>query len=89
MLHIKVSGPLDLRCASRLLAIARTVDDSVVACRLGLAGVTQVFDSGLATLILLTKTLASRGIGWISIEDLGPTLATSPNRFEEIRGDSV
>ncbi|MCK7580422.1 MAG: hypothetical protein MZV65_35435 [Chromatiales bacterium] len=38
VLHIKVSGPLDLRCASRLLAIARTVDDSVVACRLGLAG---------------------------------------------------
>ncbi|MCK7580410.1 MAG: hypothetical protein MZV65_35375, partial [Chromatiales bacterium] len=67
VLHIKISGPLDLRCASRLLAIARAADDSVVACRLGLSGVTQVFDSGLATLMLLTKILASHGIGRISI----------------------
>lgn len=70
VLHIKISGPLDLRCASRLLAIARAADDSVVACRLGLSGVTQVFDSGLATLMLLTKILAAHGIGRISIEDL-------------------
>lgn len=71
VLHIKISGPLDLRCASRLLAIARAADDSVVACRLGLSGVTQVFDSGLATLMLLTKILASHGIGRISIDSLG------------------
>ena len=75
VLRIKVSGPLDLRCTSRLLAIARAVDDSVSACHLILSEVTQVYDSGLAALILLTKHLAEHGIGWVCIEDLDHALA--------------
>ncbi len=69
-LCISISGPLDLRCAFRLLAIAQAVDDSITQCVLDLTGVTQIFDSGVAALILLTQELTKRGIGGIRTQGL-------------------
>lgn len=69
VLSIELSGPLDLRCAFRLLAIAGALDDAVIACRLSLLGVTQVYDSGLAVLLLLIKVLAEKGVSWVRIDD--------------------
>ena len=75
VLRIKVFGSLDLCCIFCLLVIARAVDDSVSACHLVFSEVTQVYDSGLAALILLTKHLAENGVGWVCIEDLNHALA--------------
>jgi hypothetical protein len=71
VLYIDVSGPLDLRCTFRMLAIARGIDAPIVACRLGLLGVTRVFDSGVAALMLLVQVLASKGVSWIWVNGLG------------------
>ena len=70
VLSIAVRGPLDLRCTTRLLAISRAADDSIASCRLILDGVTRVFDSGIAALILLAKVLTHRGVDRIRIEGL-------------------
>jgi len=69
-LCITVKGPLDLRCIFRFLAIARAVEDGIAACRLNLEGVTWVFDSGIAALILLAKALTRKGIDKIRIDGL-------------------
>jgi len=69
VLRILVEGPLDLRCTSRLLAIGQAVDESITACRLSLGGVTRVFDSKIAALILLAKALTRKGVG-LRIEGL-------------------
>ncbi|NBC48754.1 MAG: hypothetical protein GVY22_12325 [Gammaproteobacteria bacterium] len=71
VLYIEVFGPLDLRCTFRMLAIARSADEHVAACRLGLLGVTSVFDSGIAALMLLVKVLAGRSVSWIWVSGLG------------------
>lgn len=69
-LCIYITGPLDLRCAFRLLAIAQAVDDSITQSVLDLTGVTQIFDSGVAALILLTQELTKRGILGIRTQGL-------------------
>lgn len=70
VLSIRVTGPLDLRCTTRLLAITHAIDDSIASCRLILDGVTRVFDSGIAALILLAKVLTRQGVDRIRIEGL-------------------
>ncbi len=60
-LRIYIAGPLDLRCAFRLMAIAQAVDDSITQAVLDLTGVTQLFDSGVAALMLFAKELTKRG----------------------------
>jgi ABC-type transporter Mla MlaB component len=72
VLHIQVFGPLDLRCVLRMKAIAAAVDETVVASRIGLCGVTRVFDSGIAALMILIRALAEKGITWIRVD--GPDL---------------
>lgn len=71
LLTIEITGPLDLRSAFRLLEIADTVDDTVVACRLGLDGVTRVFDSGVAAVMALINALTKKGVSWICIDGPG------------------
>jgi ABC-type transporter Mla MlaB component len=77
ILRIRIDGPLDLRCAFALLLIGRTVDDSIDACTLDLTGVDQVFDSGIAALVLVARELTRKGVGEIRIHGLdidSPTL---------------
>lgn len=77
ILRIRIDGPLDLRCAFALLLIGRTVDDSIEACTLDLTGVDQVFDSGIAALILVARELRRKGVGQIRMHGLdleSPTL---------------
>jgi ABC-type transporter Mla MlaB component len=77
ILRIRIDGPLDLRCAFALLLIGQTVDDSIDACTLDLTGVDQVFDSGIAALVLVAKELTRKGVGRIRIQGLdleSPTL---------------
>jgi len=85
-LRIQVAGPLDVRCTSPLLAIGQAVDESIIACRLCLEGVTRVFDSGIAALLLLAKAMTRKGIR-MRIEGLDldrPSL--SPYRNRDHRG---
>jgi ABC-type transporter Mla MlaB component len=77
ILHIRIDGPLDLRCAFALLLIGRTVDDSIEACTLDLTGVDQVFDSGIAALVLVARELKNKGVEEIRMHGLdleSPTL---------------
>lgn len=69
-LRIHIGGPLDLRCAFRLMAIAQAVDDSISQAVLDLTGVTQIFDSGVAALILFAKELTKRGVSGIRTQGL-------------------
>jgi len=80
LLRIRVAGPLDARCTSRLLAIGRAVDDSISACRLSLGGVTRVLDSGIAALKLLARALTRKGVG-IRLEGLDLDQAT-PSHYQ-------
>ena len=70
ILRIAIHGPLDLRCTTRLLAIAQAIDDTISACCLSLEGGTRVFDSGVRALILLAKALTHQGVESIRIEGL-------------------
>jgi ABC-type transporter Mla MlaB component len=72
VLHIQVFGPLNLRCALRMRSIAAAVDETLIAAHIRLAGVTRVFDSGIAALMVLVKALADRGIGWVCIDGPEP-----------------
>jgi ABC-type transporter Mla MlaB component len=77
-LHIQVEGPLDLRCLFRLICIGQAVDDSISECVLDLTGVDQVFDSGLAALLVLSRELTRRGVERIRIQGIkleSPTLS--------------
>jgi ABC-type transporter Mla MlaB component len=77
-LHIQIEGPLDLRCLFRLICIGQAVDDSIFECVLDLTGVDQVFDSGLAALLVLSKELTRRGVERIRIQGIeleSPTLS--------------
>jgi ABC-type transporter Mla MlaB component len=77
-LHIQVEGPLDLRCLFRLICIGQAVDDSISECVLDLTGVDQIFDSGLAALLVLSKELTQRGVERIRIQGIeleSPTLS--------------
>ena len=75
-MRISITGPLDLRCAFRLLAIAHAVDDSINQSVLDLTGVNQIFDFGVATLILLTQDFTKRGIVGIRTQGLDFDSAT-------------
>ncbi|NCA70238.1 MAG: hypothetical protein EOM91_09030 [Sphingobacteriia bacterium] len=66
-LRIHVFGPLDLRCVFRLLGIGRAVDDSIRECLIDLSGVSRVFDSGVAALVLFAHELTKSGVAKIRI----------------------
>jgi ABC-type transporter Mla MlaB component len=70
LLRIRVMGPLDLRCAFALQGLLQAIDDSVRGCILDLSGVEQVFDSGIAVLILAVGTLQREGISDIRIQGI-------------------
>lgn len=69
-LHIDVKGVLDLRCAFALLLIVKTVDDSIHSCVLDVSAVEEVFDSGVAALILATNALKDSGVGQVEIHGI-------------------
>lgn len=70
LLRIRIDGSLDLRCAFALLLIGQAVDESIDACTLDLTGVDRIFDSGIATLVLLTRALKDKGVEQIRIHGL-------------------
>jgi ABC-type transporter Mla MlaB component len=72
VLHIRIRGPLDLRCIFQLIAIGKSADEGITSCVLDLTGVNKVFDSGVAALILLARELTERGVGRIHVQ--GPDL---------------
>jgi ABC-type transporter Mla MlaB component len=73
-LCILVSGPLDLRCSFRFLAIVSNLNEEVAFCRLDLSRVTQTFSSGLAALILLIRALETKGIDDVAIDACEPAM---------------
>ncbi len=78
-LQIAVMGPLDLRCVFRLLGIGQAVDDSISTCLIDLTGVSKVFDSGIAALVLLARELTKRGVEKIRIRGLAvPNASLAP-----------
>lgn len=66
-LRIEIKGVLDLRCAFALLLIVKAVDDSIRSCVLDASEVEQVFDSGIAALILAANALTKIGVGQVEI----------------------
>ncbi len=66
-LRIEIKGVLDLRCAFALLLIVKAVDDSIRSCVLDASEVEQVFDSGIAALILAANALTDIGVGQVEI----------------------
>ena len=83
VLYIDVVGPLDLRCIFRMLAIVRAIDQPLIASRINLEGVTRIFDSGIAALIILVRALTEKGIGWIYVDDIGSCLAGCTDRLDQ------
>jgi ABC-type transporter Mla MlaB component len=70
LLQIRISGPLDLRCAFVLQGLVQAIDDSVHGCILDLSGVDRVFDSGIAILLLAVGALQREGIEDIRIQGI-------------------
>jgi hypothetical protein len=83
VLYIEVIGPLDLRCIFRMQAIAGAVDQPLVASRIHLEGVTRIFDSGVAALVILLRVLAEKGIRWIYVDGIGSRPATRLDRLDQ------
>jgi anti-anti-sigma regulatory factor len=70
LLQIRISGPLDLRCAFVLQGLVQAIDDSVHGCVIDLSGVDRVFDSGIAILLLAVGALQREGIKDIRIQGI-------------------
>jgi ABC-type transporter Mla MlaB component len=66
-LSIRISGPLDLRCAFPLLRIGQAIDGSISTCVLDLTQVDRLLDSGIAALMLVSEQLARDGVKTIRV----------------------